>query len=181
MPWRHMGEWRYSSTILHLDNRWRWVVSFTLLLLYTRVPSPRYPLDMRLGGTQNRSGRCGEEKTLTPTENRAPAVQPLARRFVDWAIPTPLKMYTKYNIKVNQMPSQKWIHTKDWGEIMCCLVGRIAKPCGSDGYGAVIGWLLSRKRQSPGEEADLVSISPSLISHGLLWKRTHVSCWEAGI
>jgi hypothetical protein len=29
------GEWRYSSTILELDNRWRWVVRFT--------PQPLYP------------------------------------------------------------------------------------------------------------------------------------------
>jgi hypothetical protein len=30
-----MGEWRYSSTILDLGSRWRWVVSFTLR---TRAP-----------------------------------------------------------------------------------------------------------------------------------------------
>jgi hypothetical protein len=28
------GEWRYSSTFLDLDTRWRWVVSFTPLPLY---------------------------------------------------------------------------------------------------------------------------------------------------
>jgi hypothetical protein len=27
MPWRYMGEWCYSSTILDLSTRWRWVVS----------------------------------------------------------------------------------------------------------------------------------------------------------
>jgi hypothetical protein len=27
MPWRHMGEWRYSSTILDLGTRWKWVVA----------------------------------------------------------------------------------------------------------------------------------------------------------
>jgi hypothetical protein len=31
MPWGHMGDWRYSSTILNLGTRWRWVVSFMLL------------------------------------------------------------------------------------------------------------------------------------------------------
>jgi hypothetical protein len=30
-PWRHIGEWRYSSTILDLGTRWRWVVSLTPL------------------------------------------------------------------------------------------------------------------------------------------------------
>jgi hypothetical protein len=41
MPWRHIGEWRYSSTIPELGTRWRWVVSYTPPPLYTRgVISP---------------------------------------------------------------------------------------------------------------------------------------------
>jgi hypothetical protein len=28
-PWRRMGQWRYSLTILDLGTRWGWVVSFT--------------------------------------------------------------------------------------------------------------------------------------------------------
>jgi hypothetical protein len=39
MSWRHMGEWKYSSTFL-LGTRWRWVVSFTPLLLYLRGRAP---------------------------------------------------------------------------------------------------------------------------------------------
>jgi hypothetical protein len=38
-PWRHMGEWRYCSTILDLGTRWRWVVSFTPRPLYPRGES----------------------------------------------------------------------------------------------------------------------------------------------
>jgi hypothetical protein len=34
MPWRHMGEWRHSSTILDLGTGSRWVISFTLVPLY---------------------------------------------------------------------------------------------------------------------------------------------------
>jgi hypothetical protein len=41
---------------------------------------PWYSLDRRLGGPQNRSGRCGEEKHLAPAGNPTPAVQPVARR-----------------------------------------------------------------------------------------------------
>jgi hypothetical protein len=41
---------------------------------------PRYSLDRRLGGPQNRSGRYGEEKHLAPAGNLTPAVQPVARR-----------------------------------------------------------------------------------------------------
>jgi hypothetical protein len=42
--------------------------------------NPRYSLDRRLGGPQNRSGRCGEEKRLAHSGNPTPAVQPVARR-----------------------------------------------------------------------------------------------------
>jgi hypothetical protein len=41
--------------------------------------SPRYPLDKRLGGPQNRygsSGRCGEEKILDLTGVRTPTSRP---------------------------------------------------------------------------------------------------------
>jgi hypothetical protein len=34
--------------------------------------SPRYPLDRKLGGPQNRSGRRGEEKILEPTGTQNP-------------------------------------------------------------------------------------------------------------
>jgi hypothetical protein len=40
MSWRHTWEWRYSATFLDLGTRWRWVVSFTPLLLYPRGKSP---------------------------------------------------------------------------------------------------------------------------------------------
>jgi hypothetical protein len=57
VPWRHVREWRYSSTILYFGAGWRWVVSFTPWSLYSRGKSARYPLDRRLGGLQNRPGR----------------------------------------------------------------------------------------------------------------------------
>jgi hypothetical protein len=47
------------EAILDLNTGWRWVVSFTSLPLY-----PRVPLDKRMGGPQRRCGRCGEEKNL---------------------------------------------------------------------------------------------------------------------
>jgi hypothetical protein len=37
-----MGEWRYSSTILDLETRWRWKVSFMPRPLYPRGNSPQY-------------------------------------------------------------------------------------------------------------------------------------------
>jgi hypothetical protein len=41
---------------------------------------PRYSLASLLGGPQNRSGHCREEKHLAPAGNRTPAVQPVAHR-----------------------------------------------------------------------------------------------------
>jgi hypothetical protein len=51
--------------------------------------SPCYPLDRRLGGTQCRSGRGGEEKNSQPRREsnpRTPIVQPVAQHYTDWAI-----------------------------------------------------------------------------------------------
>jgi hypothetical protein len=53
------------------------VVSSTFRLLYSR-----FPLDRRLGGARNRSGRCEEKKNLTSTGNRILAVRSVV-------IPTP--------------------------------------------------------------------------------------------
>jgi hypothetical protein len=57
-----MREWRYSSTILNLGTRWRWVVSFKPLQLYPQGNRRRYPLNRTVDEPQSRSGRCGEEK-----------------------------------------------------------------------------------------------------------------------
>jgi hypothetical protein len=35
-PWRHMGEWKYSYINFDPGTRWRWVVSFAPLPLYSR-------------------------------------------------------------------------------------------------------------------------------------------------
>jgi hypothetical protein len=72
MPLRHIGEWRYSSTILDLNTGWRWVVSFTLKPLYTWGISPCYPLGRRVGGPQSWSGRCEVEKNLLPLSGIEP-------------------------------------------------------------------------------------------------------------
>jgi hypothetical protein len=60
------GKWRYSSIILNLGTRWRWVVSLTPLPLYPRGWGPRYSLDRRLDEPQSWSGLYGEEKNILP-------------------------------------------------------------------------------------------------------------------
>jgi hypothetical protein len=76
-----MGEWRYSSTILHLGTRWRWMVRFTPRPLYPWRKSSGCPFDRRMAGPQSRSGQCGV-KSLNPARNRNPAVQPVACRYL---------------------------------------------------------------------------------------------------
>jgi hypothetical protein len=84
------GKWRYNSTILDFGTKWRWVVSFTPLPLYSRGESPWYSLDRKPGGPQSRSECRSVEKNLSPAGNRAPAIQPIA-------IPT----------KLSQLPTEK--------------------------------------------------------------------------
>jgi hypothetical protein len=83
MPWRGMG-WRYSSTILHVGTRWRWMVSFTLWPFYFGGKGPRYPLDRRFGGPQNRSGRY--ETPLPESVNEL--YQPSDRRLSAKLVPS---------------------------------------------------------------------------------------------
>jgi hypothetical protein len=61
-----MGEWRYSSTILDLGTRWRWVVSFKPQPLWPGGNSPWFPLDRMLGGPQSQSVCCGVEENVLP-------------------------------------------------------------------------------------------------------------------
>jgi hypothetical protein len=89
MAWRHMGKWRYSSTVLDITTiRCRCVVSFTPLPLYLRGKSSLYPLDRRLDGPQSRSGRYGEGKDLA-----LPGIEPGPRSPLSLAIPTELSRY----------------------------------------------------------------------------------------
>jgi hypothetical protein len=79
-----------NPRILELCTSWRWVVSFTSRSQYPRRKSPRYPLDRRLDGHQNRSGRRGKEKNLWHyrDSNSDPSViQPVASRYTHCSIP----------------------------------------------------------------------------------------------
>jgi hypothetical protein len=63
-----MGEWRYSSIILDLGTKWKWVASFTLRSIYFRGIRSRYELYRRLGWVLSRYGRYGEKKKVAPPE-----------------------------------------------------------------------------------------------------------------
>jgi len=45
-----MAKWRLAPRILIFVSKWRWVIIFAPWSLY-----PRYPLNMKLGGPQNRA------------------------------------------------------------------------------------------------------------------------------
>ena len=79
----YMGSTGTAPLILNLGSRWRWVVIFMLRLLY-----PRHPLNMKLGGTQDRSARFGKEKSL-----------PLCREFFKI-----FTLFTKHNL-----PLEPWM------------------------------------------------------------------------
>jgi hypothetical protein len=49
MLWRHMGEWRYSSTILHFGAKWRGVISFAPRPLYLRRNPHMVPIQQETG------------------------------------------------------------------------------------------------------------------------------------
>jgi hypothetical protein len=70
MRWRHVGKWRYSSTILILNSSWKWVVSFTHLQLYPRKRAPgihwmgvRVGLRVNLDTIQMRNFSCPGRKS----------------------------------------------------------------------------------------------------------------------
>jgi hypothetical protein len=46
--WCHVGEWRYSSTILEFGTKWRWMVTLALWPLYSRGHTKWHPWDRPL-------------------------------------------------------------------------------------------------------------------------------------
>jgi hypothetical protein len=81
------GEWRYSSTILHVGTRWRWTVSFT--------PLPLSPPGEKTSDTNRIRGWVGSRAGLNPVKKRKISFpcrksKPChhARSCSDWAIPT---------------------------------------------------------------------------------------------
>jgi hypothetical protein len=109
MPWWHIGEWRYSLTILDLGTRWKCVVSFVPQLLHSWERSPPYPLDMRLGVPQSQSGCCGVQKISCPCQKlNPPAIQPVACCYTDSAIPALTIHNTDHKFALKEILDKYW-------------------------------------------------------------------------
>jgi hypothetical protein len=95
------------SHILDLSSRYRWVVSFTLQLVYPQGLCPCYPLDRRLSGPQNLFNVTSKRKLIASSRNQTPVIQPVVSYFNEWAIPalwylyrcTQIHVETKSNLK----------------------------------------------------------------------------------
>jgi hypothetical protein len=78
----YWGSGGIAPRIPDLSTRCRWVVSFTPWPLYPQGKSLWYPLERRLGGTQSRFERGGEEKISQPLPGLEPLIiQPVAQRY----------------------------------------------------------------------------------------------------
>jgi hypothetical protein len=81
VPWRHMGVWRYSSTIPELDtNRWREGSDWR--------PGEIAPGTKEPGWARELVWVLWREKSYPCRETNLGCA---ARRYTDWAIPAPMK------------------------------------------------------------------------------------------
>jgi hypothetical protein len=77
------GEWRYSSTVIDLGTRWRWVVRFTPRPLYSRRKSHWY----RLAGWEvPRAGLDAVEKRNISCSCRESNPGYPTHSYTDWAV-----------------------------------------------------------------------------------------------
>ena len=82
-----------APLILKLETRWRWLVNFTPLPLYSRE-EPRYPLNRKLGRHQSLSGRFWKRENLLHVPGFEPRnIQPAGSRFIDYTIPASIIVF----------------------------------------------------------------------------------------
>jgi hypothetical protein len=90
MPWRRMGESRYSSTILDLGISWEWSASHPCD--FTPAKKPPVPYGEEAGwATEPVWTAWRREKSLAPVGNRT-LIPSSLYRYTDWAIPALVKL-----------------------------------------------------------------------------------------
>jgi hypothetical protein len=111
MQLRHMGKWRYISTLLDLGTRRKCVVSFKPCC-FIPGKEPRYQWDRRLGGPQSQFGRCGERNILH-WRKLIPGRPVRSPSQTDLAIPVPEYREHYYFIRIGkQMHCLTWMALK---------------------------------------------------------------------
>jgi hypothetical protein len=137
--WRPMG---YSSIILDLSTRWRWVVSFTPRPLYSRGISLLYRLGRRLSGPQNHSGVKKNVLPLPGIEHRpvaTPTELSIVHKCLWWTfnhtVPGRLtleELYSAGKLRIGepQIVCYIWLLLSPWGELQLVMGG--VRTSGSD-------------------------------------------------
>jgi hypothetical protein len=92
MPWRHVGEWRYSSTFLDLGTVWRGVVSLTPRPLYPPGKQPPIRIEYEACWAPEMVWTLWRREKSYPCREWNPDFQPVAHCSTDWAIPTSLPL-----------------------------------------------------------------------------------------
>jgi hypothetical protein len=87
MPLRYIGEWKYNSTFLDLGTN----MAVSGQLHASVLPSGKDPRTHWLRGWVGPRGGLDvvEKRKSYTVGNRNRAIQPIALRYTDWAIPTP--------------------------------------------------------------------------------------------
>jgi hypothetical protein len=89
-------------------------------------PGKEIPVPHRkLGVPQNRPGSYGEKKNLAPLRNRTQAVQPVARRYADWAVLAMKLLNFIFNIlpafvRLWEMQAQDFFFVRLPTQVMAC-------------------------------------------------------------
>jgi hypothetical protein len=110
MPWRRMEKWRYSSNFLDLGTRWRWAVRFTPLPLYPPGKSPAVSIGQEAGWSPESVWTLWRREKSFNAGNRTQTVQPVARRYTDWAILIPSHILAVRLIQEYVFPSMSRRH-----------------------------------------------------------------------
>jgi hypothetical protein len=170
MPWRHMGEWRYSSTFLDLGTRWRWSASRPGRFTAGEGAPGTHWIGSWVGPLSG-SGRRGEKSSISG--NRTQAVQP------DWAITVRVCKENPWwpNFlcqpdKIGQKPIS-WLsdihasiihkHTfQNMREIQCCRTNRIC-------WSVTFRCTLNRKLQPSAQPIHKYSYDSSVIKIASVW------------
>jgi hypothetical protein len=83
------GEQRdmHSSLILDIGTRWKWIVSLTHWMLYSRVNSCQYPLIEGWFGFRAILNAMEKTEITVPSGNRIPVVQTVKRGYTTLTCP----------------------------------------------------------------------------------------------